>query len=101
MLAWMFLYPLKALLADWPATIDTVKLIAPFKPSFFAVVMVIVMIVGALSVLFGIFAQIGSLLLLVYCLIGVVVHYKLAGLAIERYFVCKNQLQYLEKPLKF
>lgn len=80
-IAWLFLFPLKVLLSDWPAAVDTVKLVAPIFPSFFAVIMVLVMIVGAFSILLGAFAQIGAALLIIYCLIGVVVHYKLAGLA--------------------
>ncbi len=35
----------------------------------------------------------------VFCLLANV--FAKLGFAIERYFVCKNQLQYLEKPLKF
>lgn len=77
-LAWIFLYPLKALLSDWEGTVDLVGLIAPCKPHFFAVIMVLVMIAGSLSVLLGFYAQIGAILLFVYSLIGFVVHYKLS-----------------------
>lgn len=82
-IAWLFLFPLKVLLSDWPAAVDTVKLVAPIFPGLFAVLMVLVMIVGAVSILLGAFAQVGAALLLIYCLVGVVVHYKLAGLATQ------------------
>ena len=81
MYAWMFLYPLKVLLSDWKTTKSTVALISPPSlVSFSSVLMVIVMISGALSILLGLYAQIGGLLLFVYCLMGAVVHYKLANL---------------------
>ncbi len=81
--AWMFLYPLKVLLADFNATVGLVGLIAPFKPRLCAYLMVAVMIVGSLMILFGIYAQIGGILLMFYCLIGVVVHNKLAQQALS------------------
>ena len=33
--AWMFLYPLKALLADWDGSVNTVKLLISWQPQFF------------------------------------------------------------------
>lgn len=79
--AWMFLYPIKALLSDWPTTVNMVKLVAPRQPRFATVVMIIVMIVGAFSILFGIYAQLGGLLLLIYCLMGAFVHFRLGQIA--------------------
>ncbi|AHE67770.1 DoxX family protein [Legionella oakridgensis] len=84
-LAWMFLYPLKAQLSDWDATVELVDLIAPFQPQLFAVLMVFVMIAGSLSVLFGIYAQVGAACLMIYSLIGVLVHYKLSRLITSFY----------------
>lgn len=79
--AGMFLFPLFNLLKDFEATVGAVKLVLPFLSRFFAVVMVFVMIYGALSILLGFYAQIAGFLLLIYCLMGVLVHYRLAGLA--------------------
>lgn len=99
-LAWMFLYPLKAQLSDWDATVGLVDLIAPFQPQLFAVLMVLTMIAGSLSVLFGLFAQVGAALLMIYSLIGVLVHYKLsrlvAGLRLSASATIADQ-QILEK----
>lgn len=77
--AWMFLYPLTNLIPNFEATIGAVKLVVPFMSRFFAVVMIIVMVYSGLSILFGFYAQIAGFLLLVYCLMGVVVHYRLMG----------------------
>ncbi len=79
--ALFFLYPLKDLLKDWSATKNLVGLLIPFYQGFFSMIMVLVMIVGALSVAFGIYTQIAGILLLGYCLFGVIVHYRLAALA--------------------
>ena len=76
--AWMFLWPLIALLKDWPGTVATVSLLCPYKANFSAVVMVLVMIAGALSILFGFYGQVAGLVLLVYNIFGVFVHRKAA-----------------------
>ena len=78
-LAWFFLDPVKGLISDWDASVELVKSIIPFQPQCFAILMIIVMIVGSLSVLFGIYAQIGAGCLLIYTLMGVVVHYRLGN----------------------
>lgn len=80
--AWMFLVPLSALLRDWAVTEQIVALVCPVFTRIASVVMVAVMFVGALSILLGVYAQIGGILLLIYCLLGVVVHYRLAGLVL-------------------
>lgn len=77
-LAWMFLYPLKNLLADWEGTKNLVGLLSPIGKNFIAILMILAMIIGAISILFGIYAQIGSAILFVYSLIGAYIHYKLA-----------------------
>lgn len=77
-LAWLFLLPIKGLISDWNNTINLVRLIAPFKPQFFATLMILVMIFGSISILFGIYAQVGALFLFVYSLMGFVVHYRLS-----------------------
>lgn len=77
-LAWMFLYPLKGLLSDWKGTVNLVRLITPFFPHLFAILMILVMIGGSLSILLGAYAQIGAAFLLIYSLVGVVVHYQLS-----------------------
>lgn len=77
-LAWMFLYPLKDLLADWKGTVNLVRLITPFFPNLFALLMILVMFLGSLSILFGVYAQIGASFLFIYSLVGVIVHYQLS-----------------------
>ena len=74
----VFLFPLKDLLKNFSASVALVKVIIPFQSQFFAVVMIVVMVLGALSVLLGIYAQIAGFFLLIYCLFGMVVHYRLA-----------------------
>lgn len=79
--AWMFLYPLKTLLKDWSGAVALTKLIIPIAAPLFTVAMLLAMFFGALSILFGIFGQLAGLVLLVYCLMGAVVHYRLAAAA--------------------
>lgn len=79
--AWMFLYPLKSLLKDWSSTKNTVALLIPICAPFCAVLMVIVMIAGAFMILLGFYAKIAGFMLLIYCLFGAVVHYRLAAQA--------------------
>ena len=76
--AWLYLYALKGLLVDWQSTQSLIKLITPLYTQLLAILMVIVMAAGAIMILFGIYAQIAGLLLLIYNLIGTKVHYSLA-----------------------
>lgn len=76
--AWMFLYPLTMLLNDWEAAKANVGMISSRFHHELAFIMVIVMVVGALSILLGILPHIGGLMLLVYCLLGALVHYRFA-----------------------
>ena len=78
--AWMFLYPLITLLSDWQATENTVALVFPWAKKLFSLLMVLIMVVGAISILLGAYAQIAGILLFFYCMIGAVVHYRLAKL---------------------
>ena len=75
---WLYLYALKGLLMDWQSAQNLVKIITPHYTQFLAVLMILVMAVGAIMILFGIYAQIAGLLLLIYNLIGAKVHYTLA-----------------------
>ena len=77
-LAWFFLYPVKGLITNWNESVNLVKLVIPIFPNLFTALMILTMIVGSLSILLGIMAPIGALLLFVYSLIGVAVHYKLS-----------------------
>lgn len=79
--AWLFLYALKGLLSDWNATKNLVRLIVPFAVNLSSIMMICVMALGALSILLGIWGQIGGIFLTIYCLIGARVHYRLASLA--------------------
>lgn len=77
--AWMFLYPLKTLLKDWPGALGLTQLVMPFAAPFFTVLMLLTMFLGSLSILLGFYGQFAGLALLVYCLIGAIVHYRLAS----------------------
>jgi len=79
--AWMFLYPLKSLLKDWPATVQATGLLFPWQSGCFAVASIVVMALGALSILLGCYGQLGAAGLLVFSLGGAVIHYRLADLA--------------------
>jgi len=82
--AWMYLYPIIALLQDRQALVATTQLLFKWQPTFFAYASIGVMIVGALSILFGIYAQVGGFLLLIFTVGGTVIHYRLAAIAAER-----------------
>jgi len=78
--AWIFMYPLKDLLRDWPGTVSLAGLLFPKLAKCAAVAMVLVMFFGALSILLGVYAQLFAILLCMYSLMGVVVHMRLAGM---------------------
>lgn len=69
-----FFYAMRYLFADWQATEDMVGLMFPRATGFFAVLMVIVLVVSAISVLFGIYGQLGGLLVFLFCLLGIRMH---------------------------
>lgn len=77
--AWMFLYPLKALLKDWPGALGLTQLVIPFAAPLFTVAMLLTMFFSGLSILLGFYGQLAGFALLVYCLIGALVHYRLAS----------------------
>jgi uncharacterized membrane protein YphA (DoxX/SURF4 family) len=77
--AWMFISPLPALLKDWGGTKDMTRLLIPnIATTFLTIIMLCVMFFGALSILFGVLGQIAGLALCIYCLLGAVVHSRLA-----------------------
>lgn len=78
--AWLYLYPIKSLISNWNDTLNMVRLVAPWQTNVFAVLTIIVMAVGGLSILFGIYARVGGFLLLFYNLIGFFVHFRTAKL---------------------
>ena len=77
--AWIFFRPLPGLIKDFKGSVDLVSLIVPFWQRSFTVIMLLVMFFGALSILFGMYAQIGGIFLFCYCIIGYFVHQKLAA----------------------
>jgi uncharacterized membrane protein YphA (DoxX/SURF4 family) len=80
--AWMFLWPIKGLLADWKATQNMVAMICPASlVGIGSIGMVLVMVLGALSILLGVLPQIGGAVLTVFCLIGASIHYRLGASA--------------------
>lgn len=78
--AWMFLSPLPKLLKDWEGTKDLTRLLIPVRVgiTFLTIAMLCVMFFGAFAILLGIFSQLAGFALLVYCLLGVIVHDRLA-----------------------
>lgn len=80
-LAWMYLYPIIGLMKDREGLMASTKLLFPWKTAFFAYVSIGAMIIGALSILFGFYAQIGGFILLIFTLGGIRVHYALAAQA--------------------
>jgi uncharacterized membrane protein YphA (DoxX/SURF4 family) len=77
--AWLYLYALLGLLSNWQATKDLVALLFPRYTPVFAVIMVIVMFISAISIVLGFYAEIAGLMLSFYNLLGIRVHYKLAA----------------------
>ncbi len=76
--AWVFLYPVPGLVKDWSGTVAATRLLVNRLPELFSVVSVLVMVVGALSVLFGIYGRIGAAGLLAFNLGGAVIHFRIA-----------------------
>lgn len=77
--AWIFLSPLPNLLKNWPETKTLTQLLIPnIATNFLTIIMVCIMFFGALSILLGVFGQIAGFALLIYCLLGAVVHSRLA-----------------------
>lgn len=76
--AWLYFYALIALLRDWPSTEDMVALLFPYQTRFFAILMIIIMVIAPLAILIGIYAEIAGFCLLIYNLLGAIIHYKLA-----------------------
>ena len=74
----VFCYPLPGLIRDWSSTQMLVRFISPVFVKSFSVLVIIVMIVGSLSILLGVYAQIGGILLCIYSMLGIRVHYMLA-----------------------
>ena len=76
--ALMFFYPIYGLLKDWSGTKNMTALLFPCAVPLFAVLMMLTMFFGAFSILFGIWGQLAGFALLIYCLLGAVVHFRLA-----------------------
>ncbi len=82
--AWMFLWPIKSLLADWKATQSMVAMLCPASlVGIGSIGMVLLMVVGSFSILLGILPQVGGLLLAIFCLFGAYIHYRLGASAAE------------------
>lgn len=79
--AWVFLYPVSGLVKNWSGTVATTGLLFKKFPELFAGVSVLVMAVGGLSILFGIYGRVGAAVLLVFNLGGAVIHYRIADQA--------------------
>lgn len=79
--AWMFLYPVKGLITSFSDTVNATALLIHWQPQAFAILSILGMIVGALSILLGIYSQVGALILLCFNLGGAVIHYRLKDVA--------------------
>lgn len=79
--AWLYLYPLMTLSKNWQTTVATTALLFTKHAQQCARVSVVVMVIGAISILFGIYARIGGILLLFFNLGGAYIHYRLADQA--------------------
>jgi hypothetical protein len=91
--AWMYLFPVPGLVADWDATTLLTRLVSGIFVNFLSVLGIFLMVLGAISILFGIYAQIGGIFLFVYTLIGIRVHFRLAQVIASRELpdICRAQ----------
>lgn len=80
-LGFLFLYPLKDLLKDFTTAKQLASFVFPYFTTLNAFLMLIVMFFGSLMLIFGIYAQIAAIILAIYSLLGIKVHYALAKLA--------------------
>lgn len=69
-IAYLFLSPLKKFILSWKNTVDMVRFLCPIQPQLMAVTMIIIMLVGSLSILFGFYGQIGAFFLMLECFLG-------------------------------
>lgn len=77
--AWMYLYPAVGLLNDWPTTVKTTGLLFKTQTEFFAGCSLVVMVLGAVMILFGVYGQYAAVALLAFNLGGARIHYLLAA----------------------
>ncbi len=77
--AWLYLYALKMLFADWSATEWVVGLVFPCCIRLFAILCVLSMILSSVMLIFGIYAQVAGVILFFYNLIGACIHYRIAA----------------------
>lgn len=75
-IAWLFLSPLKQFIPHWKKTVEMVRFLIPFQPELLSVLMIMTMFFGSLSILFGIYAQVGAALLVIECLLGFIIYKK-------------------------
>ena len=78
--AWMFLYPSYGLIKDWHGTVQTTALLFPRHTGFFAFGSLVIMILGSLAILLGIYGQLAGVALVGFNLGGALIHYRLARL---------------------
>ena len=77
--AWMFLYPAYGLMKDWETTVQTTAMLFKWQPAVFAFGSLLLMIFGAIAILFGIYGQLAAVGLIGFNLGGAVLHYRLAA----------------------
>lgn len=86
----LFLWPIKSFLTNFNMAAKIAGYLIPVAQKFFAAVMIAVMFLGGLSIIVGFYAQIAGLVLMFYCLFGVVVHQRLAKRINELYTDMKS-----------
>lgn len=79
----MYILPLKGLIKKWKGTVRATAMLFPWQPQIFAVLACLSMTLGALSILFGFYGQLGALLLLVFNIGGAIIHFRCAEVAIK------------------
>ncbi|MEK6246766.1 MAG: hypothetical protein N2C12_01220 [Planctomycetales bacterium] len=79
--AWMYLYPALGLIRNWSVTVSTTGLLFKTGTVFFAFGSMVVMIVGSLMILFGLYGQFAAVALFGFNLGGAVIHYRLGAMA--------------------
>ena len=79
--AWFYLYALIGLFKDWDSALGATEVLIKRRSQGFTILSVAVIAVGGLSILLGIYARLGGLLLLFFNLGGAYIHYRLADQA--------------------
>ena len=81
--AWMFLWPVKSLIANWEGTVQCTQLLMKKNSTCWAITSVVGMVLAGIMILIGFWGQIAAIFLFVFNIGGAMVHYRLAAQAQE------------------